>query len=81
MPIAFPGYQSAVQIDVWSATVGKPEAKRIANAVQNVLHGAELPLNTHALVLLEHRITRYFIESDGITKHAAMDFRALTDAP
>ena len=39
------GYEGAVQIDVWSATVGKPEAKRIANAVQDVLHGAELALD------------------------------------
>ena len=74
-------YAGAVQIDAWSIASGKPEAKRIANAVQNALHQAPLVLDTAQLVLLAHRVTRYFTEGDGITKHAALDFRATTRAP
>lgn len=71
-------HSGTLQIDVWSGATGKPEAKRVANAVQNVLHEAALPLDNAKLVLLAHRLTRYFTEADGLTKHAAMDFRAST---
>lgn len=73
-------YAGSVQIDVWSGATGKPEAKRIANAVQNALHLAPLTLDSAQLVLLAHRITRYFVEADGLTKHGALDFRATTKA-
>jgi hypothetical protein len=71
-------HTGAVQIDVWSVVPGRTEAKRIANAVQDALHVKSLTLEADALVLLVHRVTRYLTESDGLTTHAAMDFRALT---
>jgi hypothetical protein len=74
-------HEGAVQVDAWSTAVGKPEAKRIAAAVQDALHEADLTLDTAGLVEFTHRITRYFIEGDGLTTHAAMDFRAFTEEP
>lgn len=71
-------HTGAVQVDVWSTVAGRTEGKRIANAVQDALHTKNLPLEAYSLVLLVHRVTRYFTEADGLTTHAAMDFRALT---
>jgi hypothetical protein len=71
-------HTGAVQIDVWSVMAGRTEGKRIANAVQDALHTKNLTLEAGSLVLLVHRLTRYFTEADGLTSHAAMDFRAST---
>lgn len=73
------GYDIAVQIDVWSRAVGQPQMKSIAGAVRDVLHEADLTLDDHALVSLEHVTTRYLRDPDGATKHAAMEFRAFVD--
>jgi hypothetical protein len=71
-------HTGAVQVDIWSEADGKIELKRIANAVQDALHVKNLTLEADSLVLLVHRVTRYLTEADGLTTHAAMDFRALT---
>lgn len=75
------GFEVFITLDVWSRAVGQPEAKRIAGAVRGVLHNADLELNEHALVLLEHRNTRYLKDPDGVTSHAAVEFRALVEGP
>lgn len=72
-------YEVFVQLDVWSRANGQPEMKRIAGAIRAVLHDAELELDEHALVLLEHQQTRYLDDPDGITSHAAITLRALAD--
>lgn len=74
-------FEVFVTLDVWSRAVGQPEAKRIAGAVRGVLHDADLELDEHALVLLEHRNTRYLKDPDGKTSHAVVEFRALVDGP
>lgn len=74
------GYEVFVTLDVWSRGAGQPEMKRIAGAIRETLHDAELTLDNHALVLIEHRQTRYLDDPDGITSHAAVEFRALADA-
>lgn len=74
-------YEASVQIDVWSRDNGQPEMKRIAGAVREALHEAELDLDNYALVLFEHESTRYLDDEDGITHHAAMTFKALVDVP
>ncbi len=67
------------QIDVWSRAVGQPEMKQIAGAVRAVLHDAVLTLDDYALVSLQHQITRYLVDPDGTTHHAAISLRALID--
>lgn len=73
------GYEIFIQIDVWSRAVGQPEMKRIGGAVRAALRDAEFVLDDHALVLIEHRTTRYLDDPDGISHHAAVEFRALVD--
>lgn len=74
------GFEVFIQIDVWSRIVGQPEMKRIAGAVRAALHNVELTLAEHSLIVLEHQQTRYLRDPDGLTKHAAVEFRALADA-
>lgn len=73
------GFEVFAQIDVWSRAPGKPEAKRIAGAVRAALDDAELTLDDHALLLLEHVQTRHLIDPDGSTKHSIVELRALAD--
>lgn len=69
--------QVYMQIDAWSVAVGQPEVKRIAGAVRLALNGAELTLESHVLVVeIRHVITRYLVEQDGLTKHAAITLSA-----
>lgn len=73
-------YNASVQIDVWSRANGQPEMKRIAGAVRTALHDADLSLDNHGLVLIEHEQTRYLDDPDGLTHHGALTFKALLDA-
>lgn len=75
------GHEGAVQIDVWSIYAGKTEAKRVAAAVYDSLHQQNLTLANAALLSFKHVTTRYFTEADGVTTHAALDFRANTETP
>jgi hypothetical protein len=68
------------QIDVWSRTVGFPEAKTVAGAVKDLLHHAEPSLTGFNVVLIEWLSTDYSRDSDGLTSRARMQFRALIDA-
>jgi hypothetical protein len=68
-----PGSDISVQIDVWSRSVGFPEAKRIC------LHDSDLPLADNALVFIEHTATRVFRDADGLTNHGVMVFQAFIE--
>jgi hypothetical protein len=74
------GTEIYFSVHCWSTAVGRVEAAKIAGAVQRCLHGAEPELaDGYALVLLEHRDTRYLDDPDGLTTHAVVTFRALVD--
>lgn len=75
------GFEISMQIDVWSRSVGFPEARQIADAVRQALHGYELNLTSNALVTFQHRITRMFRDPDGLTNHAALTFTSFTEQP
>lgn len=74
----YDGTETNLQIDVWSRAVGWPEAKRIASAVRETLHDADLTLDGHHLELLQFEGAQFLRDPDGITRHVAMTFRALT---
>jgi hypothetical protein len=67
-----------VQLDIWSRAVGRPEAKRIEDAVYAALHDQEaaMPLADNGLVFLEYRQSNYLRDPDGLTQHIAMSFEA-----
>lgn len=75
------GTEITIQIDAWSQAVGRPEVKKVAEAVRSALHNADLPLSDNALVSLEHRQTRLLTDPDGLTSHAALEFVAFIEQP
>lgn len=67
------------QIDAWSRAVGFPEVRQVGAAVRDALHEHEFNLTANAFVSFEHRTTRVFRDPDGITSHAAIEFRAIVE--
>lgn len=71
-----PAADVTLQIDAWSIAPGFAEVNKIADAVRGALHRAELTLTTNALVEIAHRQTRRFLDADGKTAHAVIEFVA-----
>jgi len=67
------------QIDAWSRADGFPEVKAISRAVRDALHDYNFTLTVNAPVSFEHRTTRVFRDPDGLTSHAAIEFRAIVE--
>ncbi|MCV9965458.1 DUF3168 domain-containing protein [Pararhizobium sp. BT-229] len=74
-----PGSDFVFQIDVWSREVGFPETKRICSAVEHALDGEELEIGDNALVSLEYGGRRILRDSDGLSSHGVMTFRAMVE--
>ena len=72
------GFLMAQQIDCWSRGVGKPEVKKIVDAVRAALHGreAQMPLATNAMPFFQHSTTRIVTDPDGLTSHGIIGFEA-----
>ena len=68
------GSQHALAIHAWSRAAGRKEVKGIADAVRVVLDGAALSVT--GLIDLRFLSAEYSRESDGITYHATLRFRA-----
>lgn len=73
------GTESFLQVDIWSDAVGFPQVKTIAGQVRSLLNGTTPDLDFHRVILLEWRDTQYLNDPNGLVKHAAMTFRALTE--
>jgi hypothetical protein len=67
-------------VQAFSATVGRPEAARIAGAVKAALHRLTPATAGWTNVEIIYRGTQYFTESDGTTTRAVVNFQALTDS-
>lgn len=65
--------------DVWHTSSATCMA--IAEAVRRALHGYDATLSDNALVSLEHERTARLRDPDGVTIHAAVQFRALVEQP
>lgn len=63
----------------WSRATGFPEVKRIADAVRQALTDAPLALTGHRLVDLAFTDSRVLRDPDGLTSHAVITLRALTE--
>lgn len=77
---AYDGAEAYVDLHVWSRGVGWPEAKEIAKALQASLVEAPLSIASERLVGLQLEQSRYLRDPDGLTRHVAMTFRALTES-
>jgi hypothetical protein len=70
-----------VQIDAWSQSVGFPEVKRVASAVRRALAFAPMDLtgDGYRLVDIALETDLTLRDPDGVTSHAVLTFRALTE--
>lgn len=66
-------------IHVFTRAAGYELCKRIGATVIDELHYASLSLGEHRCLLIERSDERYFIESDNLTKHGVVTFRALVE--
>ena len=73
-------YDISVGIDCW-ATSSKAIAAELAEAVRAALRAADLTLANNALVSFRHVQTRIFMDADGVSWHAAMEFNAIVEQP
>ena len=73
------GSSLSFTVTVWSRAAGFGEAKRIAAAVRAALDGASPTLSGATLIDLRFEGASYGRESDGITRRAALRFRALIE--
>lgn len=74
------GYQISVGLDCWSIK-GATEIRQLSDAIRSALRNYDFNLTDNALVYFKHRQTRIFLDADGVTHHAAMDFDALVEQP
>ncbi|WP_088348505.1 MULTISPECIES: DUF3168 domain-containing protein [Rhodomicrobium] len=72
------GSEHVLMLHVWSRQEGKREAYAIADAVREVLDGAELTLDDNRLVNLAHQFSDLKRDPDGETYHGVLRFRAMT---
>jgi len=72
------GMDTTISIDVWTRSVGYPEAKTLASEVRDALNDQILDLDGHVMDMMRFETTRYMRDPDGITSRASMQFRILS---
>lgn len=76
----YEGSETTLQVDAWSAGPLSAEVKQLGRLIRATLHKATLTLEeSHRLVDLTVEQIRYLREPDGVTQHAAVTVRALTE--
>lgn len=76
------GTEVYFQIDVWSRAVGYPEVKTVAGEILGILDDRHddvpaMVITDFVLVLMEVEQVRFLRDPDGLSSHAALQFRAL----
>lgn len=76
------GSEITMNVHVWTRDGIDPlqDARAIAFEVAQALHDFPLPLPSNQLVTLEHRGERVFYDSDDLTGHGVVEFRAITQS-
>lgn len=75
------GMEAVLEVHTWSRYAGTKEAKDIMAAVTAVLDDQALSVAGHTLVNLRFESSQTALERDGITRHSAQKFRAVTQTP
>lgn len=73
------GGESFITLDAWAGGPDSVQAKQLGKAIANALDEATLTLDGNRLVGLALEQTNYLRDPDGITAHASITMRALTD--
>ena len=62
---------------VWSQYRGRKEIKQIMEQIYTILHNVAISITGATLVNIRHEFERTLLESDGITRHGVIRFRAV----
>jgi len=69
------------QVDVFSRSQGKVEAKNIAGAIVRALNAGTISIEPeYTLQDFRHADTRFLDDPDGLSTHAVLSFRALIES-
>lgn len=75
----YDGADHYIQIDAWAPGPNSKEIKQIGAAIVATIDDAALSLSGHRLIGIDIEQLNYLSDPDGITKHAALTFRARTE--
>lgn len=71
------GLEYTLTIHIWSQYRGRKEVKEIAEIIYDALHDSSLSVSGASLVNLRQEFETTLLDSDGITRHGVMRFRAV----
>ena len=69
--------EHTLTMHVWSQYRGRKEIKNIMSQIYTSLHNSVIYLSGATLVNIRHEFEQTLLESDGITRHGVMRFRAV----
>lgn len=71
------GQSITVNVHVFSEYRGKLEVKNILSAIYDALHDSDMIVDEANLINFRFEFSDIVVESDGITRHGVMRFRAI----
>ena len=69
--------EHTLTIHVWSQYRGRKEIKNIMSQIYTALHNSDITISGATLVNIRHEFEQTLLESDGLTRHGVMRFRAV----
>jgi hypothetical protein len=69
--------EHTLTMHVWSQYRGRKEIKNIMSQIYTSLHNSAINLSGATLVNIRHEFEQTLLESDGLTRHGVMRFRAV----
>ena len=73
--------EHTLQIDVWSRSVGRVQAKQITDAVRRSLHGLDADMGAFGLVEMRADFAQVIGDPDGLTSHGIVTVTAMIEEP
>ena len=70
-------HEHTLTFHVWSQYRGRKEIKNIMSQIYTALHNSDITVSGATLVNIRHEFENTLLESDGITRHGVMRFRAV----
>lgn len=75
--VTLDGLEHTLTLHVWSEYRGRKEVKEIMSRIYDLLHNADITVTGASLVNLRQEFETTLVETDGITRHGIMRFRAV----
>lgn len=73
------GTEATVRVHVWSRAQNSLEAKKLQDAIYNVLHRGNLTITGYDFIACDMVLQTIERDPDGITRHGIQDFRVIYD--